>query len=149
MALGVTLEADLLALPDADSQADAAVEWADVVEIYAVGVVPPLAPGVMAAAKAALTAALTTAFASTSAAATATAMETAFLTFSTTMATGMAPAFIGVPPPAPVGFLALLSANKDSRADFAADWEAAIDAWMRTGLAQLVAPTPPPPVNWS
>lgn len=149
MALGTSLEADLLALTGGDSQAEAAGQWADAMESYATGVVPALAAGVMDTAKAALEASLTTAFASVSASATATAMEAAFLTFSTTMAGGMAPAFIGAPPPLPVGFLALLSVNKDTKAEFAADWEAAIDTWMRTGVAQAAGGPPPPPINWS
>ena len=149
MALGTGLEADLLALTGGDSKAEAAAEWADAMESYAEGVVPALAAGVMDTAKAALVTALTTAFASTSASATATAMAAAFLTFATTMAAGMAPGFVGVPPPSTVGFLSLLSTNKDTKAEFAEDWDAAIDAWMRTGLAQAAGGPPPPPVNWS
>lgn len=149
MALGTSLEADLLAITGGDSKAEAAGQWADAMESYATGVVPALAAGVMDAAKATLVTALTSAFANTSASATATAMETAYLAFATTMAAGMAPAFVGTPPPGLVGFLALMSVNKDTKAEFAEDWDAAIDAWMRTGLAQAAGGPPPPPILWS
>lgn len=135
MPLGTTLEADLLALPDAPDKAEAAENWAGAVESYAEDVVPALAAGVMDAASAALEAALATAFATASASATAVAMEAAFAAFSTAMAAGMAPGFIGVPPPSAVGFLPLLSTDKASRAKWAEDWAAAIDTWMRLGTA--------------
>ena len=142
----VGLESDLLAITGPDSIAAAASDWADAVEAYASGVIP--ASTTVTAAAATLETALVSAFGSTVAATTAAAMEAAFLAFATTIALGMLPAWTGTPPPAPVGFSALLTTNKDTAAIFASDWASAIDAWTKTGTAILVAP-PNTPVTWT
>jgi hypothetical protein len=124
--------------------ADCAALWASAFGSYASDVVPE-STGVSAA-QAALETALAAAFASSSALA---AMDTAFTAAATTIAAGMAPAFAGVPPPAPIGWAALLAEPyPETAADAAAKVANAIHAWMITGQATLVAP-PNTVVPWS
>jgi len=117
--------------------------WADAMEAYAAGVVP--ASLTVSAAAATLSGALSAAFASPAAAP---GMETAFAAFAATVGGGMAPAFVAVPPPAPVGFAVQFAGPKpETHADAAAALRSLIDAWMKTGTA-----TPSgggAPVNWS
>ena len=148
MALGTDLESDIEDIDGGDSVEDASDQWAnDAMDPYAVGVVPVLAAGVMAGASAALEASLVGVFGNTVVATTTTQMELAFTTFAATMAAGMAPAFVGTPPPAPVGFSALLTTNQPSKAVASAAWASAIEAWMITGTA--VPSGGGSPVNWS
>jgi hypothetical protein len=116
--------------------------WCAAIQAWASAVVP--ASTTVAAATATLNGALTAAFGTTGAAA---AMETAMTAFGATVGGGMAPAFVAVPPPAPVGFATLFSSNsatKQGGVDKVAD---ALHAWALTGTA-----TPSgggPAVNWS
>jgi hypothetical protein len=127
------LQADLEALASGPGAAiaDCAQLWADAVQAYAIGVVPPSTT--LAAASSALQAALAAAFAQPSAAA---SMESAFTTFAAALGPGMAPAFVAVPPPGPVGFATLFAEPYPStHADAATAVSSAIDTWMRTGTA--------------
>ncbi len=128
--------------PDA---AGCAAAWANAMGAYAAGVVPA-STGVTAAAGA-LQSALAGAFAAPDAAP---AMETAFAAFAASVGLGMAAAgFAAVPPPAPVGFATLFSGPKPATNQAAADSiGGAIDTWLRTGSATLVAP-PNTVVPWS
>jgi hypothetical protein len=124
---------DLFSNPS-PTAADCAQAWADAVEAYFSGVVPPsttvsAAAGVMAGA-------LQTAFESTDAAP---AVDAAFTVFATTVAGGMLPAFAGTPPAA-LGISTLLAAPQPTHAAAAAAFSALIDTWARTGTAALVAP---------
>jgi hypothetical protein len=63
-------------------------------------------------------------------------MDAAFQAFGAAVGLGMAPAFVAVPPPAPVGFASLFAKPyQTSAAAAAAHLTPAIDAWMRTGTA--------------
>lgn len=140
------LEADLedLMTNHGASAAECAALWASAFGSYAGGVVP--ASTTVSAAQSALESALAAAFASPSALA---AMDTAFTAAATTIATGMAPTFTGVPPPAPIGWAALLAEPyPETAAEAAANIAGAIDVWMKTGSAVLVAP-PNTVVPWS
>lgn len=125
--------------------AQCAQAWADAVQSYASGVVP--ASTTVSAAAATLSGALASAFASTSAPP---LMETAFAAFALTVAGGMVAAgFAGVPPPAPVGFVAQFAGPKPgTHADAAQQIAARIDAWMKLGTATLIAP-PNTPTTWT
>ena len=116
--------------------------WADAVEDWASEIVP--LSTTVAVAREALETALVVAFSLPAAAA---SMEVAFLAFATTVGGGMA-GYTPTPPPAPVGFATLFSVRRTSHADAAATVAGAIDTWMRTGIATLVAP-PNTPVPWS
>jgi hypothetical protein len=63
-------------------------------------------------------------------------MDAAMTAFAATVGAGMAPAFVAVPPPAPVNF-ALLFAEPypATAAEFGQRVGSAIDVWMRTGTA--------------
>ena len=129
------------------SRAECAQAWADAMKAYATGVVPPSAT--VAAAAPALEAALFSAFALTSRNDLASALEAAFGTFALTVASGMAPTNTGVPPAGLVGFLGLFSQPyATTRHEGVVRVANAIDAWMRTGTATLVAP-PYTVVTWS
>lgn len=127
----------------APSGAAAAQLWATAVGAWAVGIVPP-STGV-AAAQTALQATLAGLFGtprSTPAeiSTLAGALESAHLTFATAVGLGMA-GYTPVPPPGPIGFLAILTASPRDSSQEAADAIAdALDAWMRTGTATLIAP---------
>jgi hypothetical protein len=111
-------------------------------ESYAAGVVP--ASTAVPAAAGTLESALVGAFGGTTAPAD---LEGAFLAFATAVGAGMAPAFVAVPPPAPVGFAAQLTTNQATKSAAASAFASSIDTWMRTGTA-----TPSgggAPVNWS
>lgn len=135
------LEAFFAAAPDTD--ADCAQAWADAVEAYASGLVPPSTAVTSAAA--ALASSLASAFATPSAAS---AFDAAFTTFAATVAAGQAPTFTGVPPPAPLGIASLLGSSQPTHAAAAAAFASLIDTWMRTGTAVLVAP-PNTVVPWT
>jgi len=118
------------------SQAAAAQAWADAAQAMFAGVTP--ASTTVAAAAATLKTAIEAAFGATSGLDS--ALESAFAAFATTIAGGMLPLYTGVPPAGPVGFVAMLSTNRDSLDDFAADLADALDTWAQTGSAALVAP---------
>lgn len=111
--------------------ADCAQLWANAFQAYAAPVAPPSVAVV--AAGAVLNGQLAAAFALPNAAA---AMDAACTAFALTIGAGMAPAFIAVPPPAPVGWAQLFAEPYPSTAAQAAQKiSAAVDAWMRTGTA--------------
>jgi hypothetical protein len=145
MALNVVgLESDLAEL-FADPPATIALcaqAWASAMQAYASGIIP--ASVTVTAAAATLQSSLVSAFGSQGGAAA--LMETAFAAFAVTVGGGMA-GFVATPPPAPVGFATLGSAQPDTHSGAAEDWAQAIHSWMITGSA-----TPTiggPPVLWS
>lgn len=119
--------------------------WANAMQAYAAGIVPPSTT--VSGAAATLASALTAPFGAPNAGA---AMETAFAAFALTVGGGMAAAgFAATPPPSPVGFAALFSGPKPAtHADAAQQIATAIDTWMRTGIATLIAP-PNTPQPWA
>jgi hypothetical protein len=127
--------ASLFADPPA-TKAACAQAWASAAELYAAAVVPPSTT--VAAASSALAAALTAAFESPSGAAP--GFDGAFATWAAAIGAGMLPAFVATPPPEPLGVVAQLMASIDTHAAAAASWAEFIDAWFRTGSAELVAP---------
>lgn len=109
-----------------------AASWAAAATTYATGVKPKSTA--VAGAEAALRGALKAAFDlhSTDAAA---AMETAFTAWAAAIGGGMA-GFVPTPPPAAVGFAALLSEPYPSSHAASADMlSQAIDTWFRTGTS--------------
>lgn len=141
------LEDDINDITDPETKAAAAQAWADAVESYAGGIVPPSTT--VSAAATTLKTAMESAFALIDPANTGAALESAFAAFATTVAGGMSPAFTGTPPPAPVGFVPLVTNIQTSKAVASELWATTIDTWMKTGLAQIAGGPPPPPVNWS
>lgn len=143
--LPTTLKQQLQALSEhpGSTIADCAKQWSDAVQAYAVGIVPPSTT--VAVAAGALQGQLTSAFATLAAAP---LMDQAFTAFALAVGGGMAPAFVAVPPPAPLGFATLFAEPYPSTAEaFAERMGTAIDLWMRTGTA-----TPSiggSPVPWS
>lgn len=124
--------------------------WAAAVGAWATGIVPPSAT--VAAAQAALQSTLAGLFATDHPQAAlstlAASLESAHLTFATAVGGGMA-GYAPVPPVAPIGFLAILTSPARNTSQLAADAIAdALDVWMRTGIATLVAP-PFTVVPWS
>lgn len=125
------------------SAAACAQAWADAIQGYAAGIVPPSTT--VAAGVAALKSALQSAFGSPSAAP---GFDAAFTSYAATVAGGMLPTFTGVPPPAPLNIAAQLATTQPTHAAAAAAFAALIDAWFRTGTGVLVAP-PNTVVPWS
>lgn len=124
------------------SVADCAQAWADAVRDYAATVVPPSTA--VAAAGLTLASQLTSAFALRPSAAS--AMDVAFTAFAATLGAGMAPAFVAVPPPAPVGFASLFAKPFQATSAAAASHVATVlDTWMRTGTATPAAGGGPSP----
>lgn len=127
------LKSDLAAIA-ADPPATAAAcaqAWADGVEAYCSGIVPPSTA--VSAAAAALVGALTTAF---QASAAAPGMESAFASFASTVGSGMAPAFTATPPPAPVGFATQFAgAFPATHAQAGEEIGGLIHTWMVSGSA--------------
>jgi len=117
--------------------AGCAQSWASAMGSYAGAIVPPSTT--IPAAQSALQTALASAFAAPNAAP---AMESAFSSFAVTVGTGMAAAgFAATPPPSPIGLAALFSGPKPAtHSDAALQISNAIDTWLRTGIATLVAP---------
>ena len=124
--------------------ADAARQWAAAVGAYAAGIAPPTTA--LAAAESALEAQLATAFAAPHPGSLS-QVEAAFTAFAAALALGMAPAFVGTPPPGPVGFATLTGAPQ-TRAEGTLAVATLIDTWFRTGLAAPVLP-PSTPIPWS
>lgn len=138
----LTAELEAVASDPPDTHAECAQAWADAMDAYAVGIVPPSTT--VAAAAATLSTALAGAFQTDDAAP---LMETAFLAFATTVGGGMA-GFVAVPPPAPVDFAnAFAEPYAETHSEAAAALSAVIDAWMRTGTATPTAGGPAVP--WS
>lgn len=134
--------ADLAASPGA-TYAECAEAWASAIGSYASSVVP--ASTTVAAAQSALTGLLLAAFQTTNAAP---LMESAFTAFALTVGGGMAPAFVAVPPPAPVGFATKFTGpNPTTHAEAGQSLGTLIDTWMRTGTATPSAGGPSVP--WS
>lgn len=127
------------------TSAQCAQAWADAMQSYASGIVPPSTS--VSTAAGTLASALTAAFSSPAAAP---LMETAFAAFAATVGAGMAAAgFTGTPPPGPVGFAPqFLAAKPPTHAAAAATYASLIDTWMKTGVATLIAP-PNTPQPWS
>ena len=124
------------------TEALCAVDWADAVEAYAVGIVP--ASTTVAAAAAVLSIALAAAFQLPAAAP---AMETGFATFAITVGGGMA-GFVPTPPPGIVGFAAQFAGPKPAtHAAAATAVGGIIDTWLRTGSS--VPTGGGPPIPWS
>lgn len=140
-----SLQSDLQTLfedPPATA-ADCAQAWASAIQGYASGIVPPSTT--VATAASALVASLQSAFESPSAAS---AFDAALATFAATTGAGMLPLYTGTPPAAPLNVASLLSTTRDTHAQAAADFTTLIDAWMKTGIATLVAP-PNTPQLWA
>lgn len=113
----------------------AAHEWATAASAWAAGILPPSTT--VAAASAALESSLATAFAT---AYPAPLIDAAFATFAATIAVGMLPLYTATPPPAPLGIASLFTTQRSTRQAGVAAFAAKLDAWMRTGIAVLVAP---------
>lgn len=126
---------------------DAAVEWAESVSTYTLGIVPPSTAH--NAARVALEQALVVAFTPQAAASAAAALEQAFRAYAVQLAAGMLPAMsASVAPPGLVGFLELLSPPYPSSREAAiARLAARIDLWFRTGTATPIGSATPLP--WS
>lgn len=140
------LQSDLESLMSSpgESSADCAALWAGAFGSYASGITPPSTT--VTAAQSALESALASAFASGDAGA---AMDSAFSAAAATIATGMAPTYTGVPPVAPIGWVAQFAEPyPDTHAAAAAKYAPVIDAWMKTGTATLNSP-PNTVVPWS
>lgn len=135
----VALRDDITALCESPGETflDCAQAWADALGGYAGGVVPPSTS--VTAATTALATALAAAFATPAAAV---AMEAAFLAFATTVGVGMVGAgFTGLPPVAPVGFAVLFALPPpETHAEAGQRVADAVDSWMKTGTATLIAP---------
>jgi len=128
------LAADLLAIGPQPTIASAAAAWASAVGSYAADIAPTSAT--IAAATAALQTALASAFAQPAAA---TAMEAAFATFGASVGGGMA-GFTPTPPAGPVGFATLFTSPIGDASSAALAVATAIDTWLKTGTATLIAP---------
>jgi hypothetical protein len=146
------LQSDLDDLAQADSPSDrnaaldaAAAAWADAIEAYASGIVPPSTT--VTSARATFQTAMQAVMRCVDPATTVAQLEAAFLAFATSVGAGMT-GFVPTPPPGPVGFAALGAATPPTFAAAAATWAAAIDTWFHTGTATLVAP-PNTLVPWS
>jgi hypothetical protein len=129
----------------ADPPADAAgcaQGWADAVQSWASGIVPPSTA--VSAAASALAGSLASAFSNTDAAS---AMESAFATFAAAVGLGMA-GHTPIPPAAPVGFAQQFESKPATHAEAAQAIGGIIDAWMKTGTATLIAP-PNTVIPWS
>ncbi len=135
-------------LPNA---AAVAATWAAAVGAWAAGIAPPSAT--VSAAQTALQSTLAGLFATQRATAPevvalAASLESAHLTFATAVGLGMA-GYAPVPPVGPVGFADILSASSRDTSQLAADDIAdALDLWMKTGVATLIAP-PFTVLTWS
>lgn len=122
--------------------AGCAQAWADAVGSYAAGIVP--ASTAVSAAASTLASALAGAFSSGAAAP---GMEAGFAAFAASLGAGMV-GYTPTPPPGPVGFALLFAGPRSSHAEAAAAVASAVDTWMRTGSAVLIAP-PNTLVPWS
>lgn len=123
-----------------------ASEWSAAITAWASAIVPPSAA--VTAAGEAFEVSLLAAFNNPDQAARLPLVTTAFTTWAVTVGGGMAPAFVAVPPPAPVPWAAAFAGgNLPTRVAGVAAVASTLDAWARTGTA-----TPSgggPPVPWS
>lgn len=129
----------------ADPQ-DAAKKWAGAVGAYMSGVVPP-----SATASPAQSTFEATMLGMPPSGGGAAVIVQAFVAAAAQLALGMAPTYISTPPAAPLlldPVFAIGSAGGSNAAVLSALCTT-VDTWMRTGLAVLVAPVPPPPIPWS
>lgn len=111
--------------------ADCSSLWANAIGTYFAPVAPPSLT--VAAAQATLQTQLAAAFALPAAAS---AMDAACTAFAATVGAGMLPAFVAVPPPAPVNWLALFAEPyPTTHAEAAQKISSALDTWARTGTA--------------
>jgi hypothetical protein len=123
----------------------AAQAWADAVQAWAVGIIPPSTT--VTAACATLSTSLASIFAVHATPYAGPAMDAAFAAFALTVGGGMA-GYVPVPPVAPLGLSSPFATNQPDHATAATAVAALVDAWMRTGVSTLVAP-PNTPVPWS
>ncbi len=144
MPLGTSLSSDIQDASEEPGEAAAAcaATWAKLMGAYFKGVQPPSTT--VAAATTALQAQLAGAFASAPGAGIA-ALEAAFLAFAVQIGLGMAPAFVGAPPPSPVGFASLQAT--DDAGEAASALADLISTWASTGSATPSAGGPP--VKWT
>lgn len=142
MPLSPTLSSDIQSATESpgDTAAACAQTWANIMGSYFAGVVP--ASATVSAAQATLQGALTSAFSAEAGAGLA-LLETAFTAFALTVGGGMAPAFVAVPPPAPVGFSTLVAV--ETAAESASNLASLISAWAQTGTATPSAGGAPVP----
>lgn len=117
--------------------ADCARAWAQAINGYAAGIVPPSLPAAVNGATAALEGALAAAFGS---ATTAADFDAAFAACASAIGGGMAPAYAATPPAAPLGIAGQLAQSQPTHAAAAAAFAALIHAWFVTGFGTLVAP---------
>jgi hypothetical protein len=130
------------ASPPADA-AGCAAQWADAAEAWASSLVP--ASTTVTSAAAVLEGQLASAFGSPNAIP---GMESAFAAFGVAVGLGMA-GFTPVPPAGPVGFASIFGGPApETHAQAASAVAGALDAWMKTGSATLIAP-PFTVVPWS
>lgn len=133
--------ASIAADPPATAPA-CAQAWADAVQAYAAGIVPPSTT--VSAASATLAGDLSSAFQSSDAAP---AMEIAFAAFAVSVGGGMA-GFVPTPPAGPVGFGPQFAGPKPETHGAAGEAIGGlIDTWLRTGTATPAAGGSPIP--WS
>lgn len=129
-----------------DTAAGCAQAWANAVADYTTAIFPTSTT--VSVASNTLFSALTVTFqTSLDAAITAAQMELAFAAFATTVGTGMA-GYTATPPAGQVGFLTLFGTPESTVESAAIKFADAIDAWIRTGTATLIA-SPFTTVNWS
>lgn len=134
-----------------ENAAQVAQVWAAAVGAWAAGIVPP--SSTVSAAQATLEGTLAGLLATPHAsgaevASLASSLEAAHLAFATAVGGGMA-GYTPVPPVAPAGFLAILTASpRDTSQEAADEISDALDSWMRTGVSTLIAP-PFTVVPWS
>jgi hypothetical protein len=122
----------------------AAKDWATAVDAYASAVIPPSTTA--AAAKSALQGALAGMSAPGAALV---AFPAAFTAYAAALGGGMAPAFVAVPPPAPLVLAPVFALGMTGAPASAvvAQIASIIDLWFRTGTATPAAGGPPVP--WS
>lgn len=140
------------ALDSADTAAEKATAWGAALGSYAADVVPATAPGAAVAAGTVLGTALVTAFANTNATTGAAAAEAAFTAFGAAIGLAMLPAYTGVGPAGSVGLLAIFQKYQTetvTTSSSAQDIADAVQAWMETGSATLVASPFTPIPAWS
>ncbi len=140
-ALTSGLQSDFASPPG--GYAACAQAWADAVQAWCSGIVPPSTT--VSTACATLSGALASAFAAPDAPP---LMETAFAAFAVTVGGGMA-GYAPTPPSGPVGFAPYFSGpDAPTHAQAASDIAGLIDPWMKTGFSTLLVP-PNTVVPWS
>jgi len=125
------------------TEVECAQQWASAIGTYTAPIFPPSTS--VAAAQSALAASLV-GFGAENAFGAVT--DTALAAFAATLGAGMLPTYTAVPPPSPPSLALVTAAPQDTAAAAAQLIATAIDTWMRTGTATLVAP-PFTPVVWT